>query len=45
MDLFHEIALEEYAKALLIGKERDSDYIRRQVYERYEREKQEEKGT
>ena len=36
MDLFHRIALEEYAKALLEGKALDSDYVKQKVYERYE---------
>lgn len=36
MELFHQIVLEEYYKAGLIGKEWDSDYVKGKVYERYE---------
>lgn len=36
MDLFHKIALEEFYKAILEGKEQDSDYVKQKVYERYE---------
>lgn len=39
MDIFHKIALEEYYKAILEGKEHDSDYVKQKVYERYELEK------
>ena len=44
MDLFHKIALEEYYEAILMGKERDSEYVKQRVYDRYEREIQEEGG-
>jgi len=44
MDLFHKIALEEYYYAILEGKESDSEYVKQRVYERYEREIQEEGG-
>ena len=44
MDLFHQIALEEYAYALLEGKAQDSQYVKEKVYERYELEIQEEGG-
>lgn len=37
-NLFHKIALEEYAKAWLEGKATDSNYVKEKTYERYERE-------
>ena len=36
MDMFHKIALQEYAWAILEGKAGDSDYVKQKVYERYE---------
>jgi len=36
MDLFHKIALEEYAKAWLEGKALDSEYVKQKTYEAYE---------
>ncbi len=36
LDLFHRIALEEYAKAMTEGKESDADYVKQKTYERYE---------
>lgn len=39
MDIFHQIALEEYLIALLDDKHNDSDYVKQKVYERYELEK------
>ena len=44
MDLFHKIALEEYYAAIMEGKESDSEYVKGKVYDRYEREIQEEGG-
>jgi len=35
-NLFHRIALEEFAKAWLEGKAQDSDYVKQKTYERYE---------
>lgn len=44
MDKFLKIAMEEYYKAILEGKDQDSDYVKQRTYERYETELQEE-GT
>lgn len=38
MDMFHKIALEEYALALINEEPADSDSIKKKAYERYERE-------
>ena len=36
LELFHKIALQEYAWALVEGKAEDSEYVKQKVYERYE---------
>lgn len=36
LDLFHQIALEEYIYAMAEGKQDDSEYVKQKVYERYE---------
>lgn len=45
MESFHRIALEEYILAIQINKQDDSDYLKRRVYERYEKELQEESNN
>jgi hypothetical protein len=37
-NLFHRIALEEYALAWLQGRAQDSDYVKQKAYDRYENE-------
>ena len=36
MDLFHQIALEQYIRAMMIGRQSDSDYVKQKTYEAYE---------
>jgi hypothetical protein len=45
MELFHKIAIEEYALALLEGRAGDSNYIKHKVYERYETELEAERNN
>tara|TARA_R110000823_G_scaffold197959_2_gene329041 strand:- start:496 stop:798 length:303 start_codon:yes stop_codon:yes gene_type:complete len=35
-DLFHQIALEQYIRAMMIGKHNDSEYVKQKTYEAYE---------
>ena len=36
MDLFHQIALEQYILAMQEGKQDDSEYVKQKTYEAYE---------
>ena len=35
-DLFHQIALKQYIRAMMIGKHNDSEYVKQKTYEAYE---------